>query len=287
MEGYYEHNRDTETFPSCWVSENNTCLPHFHSSVEITYVLGGRSISSSTAAAGRPVPVRLWWRQATRCTASLRREPRAPSCCSRRSTMCPHSAGTRRTAPLPLRVGRHGPAARAAALHAPPLHALLHGRARAAGAAHEGLPLHGARRPRGGPRPEAGRGRRGRLSRPRHPAISRPPLPLRRHAGNARGTVWLQQEPVFPPVSRLFRLRHPRVREHAPLPPRCAAAHAGVRFAHHGGHERRVREHAHLLPQLQARVRRLPQRVSEKERRPPFLRHAAQPLLPFRRHMLP
>ena len=41
MEGYYEHERDAETFPSCWMSENNTCLPHFHSSVEITYVLEG------------------------------------------------------------------------------------------------------------------------------------------------------------------------------------------------------------------------------------------------------
>ena len=199
MEGYYEHNRDTETFPSCWVSENNTCLPHFHSSVEITYVLGGTidfilNGRGGTACAGQVVvapsyTVHCFTTQGTsRSIVLLAPLDYVPS--FRRHTAHRTFAGSV--------WGRHGPAARAAALHAPPLHALLYGRARAAGAAHEGLPLHGARRPRGGPRPEAGRGGHGRLSRPRHPAISRPPLPLRRHAGNARGTVRLQQEPVFP-----------------------------------------------------------------------------------------
>ncbi len=42
MDGYYEHFRDVDKWPSCWKSENNTCFPHFHSCVEITYVLEGK-----------------------------------------------------------------------------------------------------------------------------------------------------------------------------------------------------------------------------------------------------
>lgn len=41
MDGYYEHSRDVEKTPSCWRSVNNTCFPHFHSCVEITYVTEG------------------------------------------------------------------------------------------------------------------------------------------------------------------------------------------------------------------------------------------------------
>ncbi len=42
MDGYYEHFRDIETSPSCWQSVDNTCFPHFHSCVEITYVTEGK-----------------------------------------------------------------------------------------------------------------------------------------------------------------------------------------------------------------------------------------------------
>ncbi len=41
MEGYYEHSRDIEIYPSCWYSIDNACFPHFHSSMEIVYVLEG------------------------------------------------------------------------------------------------------------------------------------------------------------------------------------------------------------------------------------------------------
>lgn len=41
MDGYYEHSRDVEKYPSCWHSVDNTCFPHFHSCVEITYVTEG------------------------------------------------------------------------------------------------------------------------------------------------------------------------------------------------------------------------------------------------------
>lgn len=37
----YEYSRDNYRQPSCWLSKNNYCIPHFHSSIEITYVLSG------------------------------------------------------------------------------------------------------------------------------------------------------------------------------------------------------------------------------------------------------
>lgn len=37
----YEYNRDYQLLPLCWKSINNFCLPHFHSSMEIIYVISG------------------------------------------------------------------------------------------------------------------------------------------------------------------------------------------------------------------------------------------------------
>lgn len=37
----YEYIRDNEKSPMCWKSKNDHCLPHFHSSIEITYVTSG------------------------------------------------------------------------------------------------------------------------------------------------------------------------------------------------------------------------------------------------------
>lgn len=41
MDGYYEHIRDSKKYPCCWNSIDNTCLAHFHSSIEIVYVTEG------------------------------------------------------------------------------------------------------------------------------------------------------------------------------------------------------------------------------------------------------
>ena len=41
MLGVYEHERDGYQFPSCWRVINNSCMPHFHSSVEFVYVTQG------------------------------------------------------------------------------------------------------------------------------------------------------------------------------------------------------------------------------------------------------
>lgn len=41
MQGTYEHGRDSLKYPSCWRAANNTCAPHFHSSIEIVYVTDG------------------------------------------------------------------------------------------------------------------------------------------------------------------------------------------------------------------------------------------------------
>lgn len=41
MQGTYELSRDNIRHPSCWYSLDNTCPPHFHSSIEIVYVLDG------------------------------------------------------------------------------------------------------------------------------------------------------------------------------------------------------------------------------------------------------
>ena len=39
--GVYEHERDGYQYPSCWRVINNSCMPHFHSSVEFVYVTQG------------------------------------------------------------------------------------------------------------------------------------------------------------------------------------------------------------------------------------------------------
>lgn len=41
MQGIYELNRDNDKYPSCWFASDNTCSPHFHSSIEIAYVTDG------------------------------------------------------------------------------------------------------------------------------------------------------------------------------------------------------------------------------------------------------
>lgn len=41
MQGIYELYRDNIQYPSCWFSNDNSCLPHFHSSIEIVYVTDG------------------------------------------------------------------------------------------------------------------------------------------------------------------------------------------------------------------------------------------------------
>ncbi len=41
MLGVYEHERDGYQYPSCWRAINNSCMPHFHSSVEFVYVTQG------------------------------------------------------------------------------------------------------------------------------------------------------------------------------------------------------------------------------------------------------
>lgn len=40
--GSYEYGRDNVKSPSCWMSPNNSCLPHFHSSLEFVYVKNGQ-----------------------------------------------------------------------------------------------------------------------------------------------------------------------------------------------------------------------------------------------------
>jgi AraC-like DNA-binding protein len=42
MEGTYELERDSIHHPSCWLSPNNSCMSHFHSSIEIVYVTHGK-----------------------------------------------------------------------------------------------------------------------------------------------------------------------------------------------------------------------------------------------------
>lgn len=41
MAGYYELHRDEETRTAAWRAENNACMPHFHSALEIMYVEEG------------------------------------------------------------------------------------------------------------------------------------------------------------------------------------------------------------------------------------------------------
>lgn len=42
MIGSYETVRDNMTHADCWYSQNDICAPHFHSSIELTYVLSGQ-----------------------------------------------------------------------------------------------------------------------------------------------------------------------------------------------------------------------------------------------------
>ena len=41
MNGYYEYHRDYLKLPDIWTLRNNTCMPHFHSCIEVTYVTKG------------------------------------------------------------------------------------------------------------------------------------------------------------------------------------------------------------------------------------------------------
>ncbi len=41
MNGYYEYHRDNMKLPDVWIRRDNTCMPHFHSCIEITYVTEG------------------------------------------------------------------------------------------------------------------------------------------------------------------------------------------------------------------------------------------------------
>lgn len=41
MQGIYEHVRDNDKYPACWRTENDCCMPHFHSSIEVVYVIEG------------------------------------------------------------------------------------------------------------------------------------------------------------------------------------------------------------------------------------------------------
>ncbi|HBI71877.1 MAG TPA: hypothetical protein DDY59_01645 [Lachnospiraceae bacterium] len=41
MLGTYERGRDTYIIPACWNVTNDSCLPHFHSSLEFVYVTNG------------------------------------------------------------------------------------------------------------------------------------------------------------------------------------------------------------------------------------------------------
>lgn len=41
MLGSYEYTRDNYKYPTWWHSENDNCLPHFHSSIELAYVCEG------------------------------------------------------------------------------------------------------------------------------------------------------------------------------------------------------------------------------------------------------
>jgi len=41
MQGIYEHGRDNNQYPTCWHTENDGCMPHFHSSIEVVYVTDG------------------------------------------------------------------------------------------------------------------------------------------------------------------------------------------------------------------------------------------------------
>lgn len=42
MLGTYEWERDNFKLPACWKVMNDTCLPHFHNSLEIVYVTNGK-----------------------------------------------------------------------------------------------------------------------------------------------------------------------------------------------------------------------------------------------------
>lgn len=42
MIGSYETTRDNVNYIDCWYSENDYCQPHFHSSIELTYVIAGQ-----------------------------------------------------------------------------------------------------------------------------------------------------------------------------------------------------------------------------------------------------
>lgn len=41
MQGYYENHRDDMVHAYAWYAENDHCTPHFHNSVELSYVLEG------------------------------------------------------------------------------------------------------------------------------------------------------------------------------------------------------------------------------------------------------
>lgn len=44
MMGQYEKNRDAERFPACWRTRNDCCGAHFHSSIEVVYLLRGSMV---------------------------------------------------------------------------------------------------------------------------------------------------------------------------------------------------------------------------------------------------
>lgn len=54
MQGIYEYTRDNCRVPACWKTENDECSPHFHSSIEVLYVIEGQI---RAALNGRPAQV--------------------------------------------------------------------------------------------------------------------------------------------------------------------------------------------------------------------------------------
>lgn len=54
MQGTYEYTRDNHRLPACWKTENDACEPHFHSNIEVLYVLKGQI---RAALNGRPALV--------------------------------------------------------------------------------------------------------------------------------------------------------------------------------------------------------------------------------------
>ena len=41
MEGIYEHDRDSRDLPICWHITNDEYFPHFHTNIEIAYIISG------------------------------------------------------------------------------------------------------------------------------------------------------------------------------------------------------------------------------------------------------